>query len=207
MPAEKLDTLLQPDESLLKTEAELKRKGFIPERWQQIEQIEALRITTRMGQSLHERKQNWSETEIVQRRDTVARYFKDLMLEPSFEGGSYASERWLNLFEMIPRIIDMKADENIVPDVDGRVPFKSLGLEKSMIIGKWLINQIQSTLADEQKLSDNQLNDCFTNITPNQLNTVVEQIAQSGLTLLPESPKEHWRRISNEFSAESKKST
>lgn len=193
-----IEVLLNPSTTQLESEKSLLPKGMIPERWIQIENVETLRITTRLGQALEDRKKSWPENELKTRQETTTRYFKDLMLEPSFEGGPYASEQWLNVFEMIPRIVDIKQDESIVPDVDGRVPFKSLGLDKDMIISKWLINQIQASLPDGEKLRDKQLSDCFTNVSPVQLNTVVEQIAKSGLTLLPESPKEHWARIVNE---------
>ena len=190
-----IEHLLTPTPKQVQQEHELGQKGFIPDRWMQIEAAETQRMQAGMEQALQERMKDWKEGDIEQRRATVRRYFGDLMQPPSFEGGSYAAERWLNLYEMLPRVIDIKQDEVVVPDVDGRVPFSSLGLEKRAIIDHWLVGKVQAALPEDQRLTDVHRNDCFTNVSEQQLSTIVDQIAKSGLTLMPESPKEHWARI------------
>ncbi|KKS45147.1 hypothetical protein A3J20_05005 [Candidatus Gottesmanbacteria bacterium RIFCSPLOWO2_02_FULL_42_29] len=189
------DDLFHPTADQLQNEAELGRKGFIPERWQQIEAVEVTRMRQGMEQALLERTRNMSSEAFEQRRTTVNRYFGELLQPPSFEGGPYAAARWLNLHEMLTRVIDFKQDEGIVPDVDGRVPFQSMGLDKNTIISSLVTDRVQSALPEEQKLREAQLYGCFTNVTKEQLGAVVNQIATSGLTLLPESPNEHWKRI------------
>lgn len=190
-----IEHLLNPTPEQLQQEHEMGQRGFIPERWMQIEAAETQRMRSGMEQALQERMKDWKEGEVEQRQATVRRYFGDLMQPPSFEGGPYAAERWLNLYEMLPRVIDIKQNEEVVPDLDGRVPFSSLGLEKRAIIGRWLIDKVQAALPEDQRLTDTHRNDCFTNVTEQQLSTVVDQIARSGLTLMPESPKEHWAKI------------
>ncbi len=190
-----IEGLLNPNSEESQQERGLIEKGFIPERWLQIEAAETQRMSAGLESALQDRKKDWKEAEIPQRQATVRRYFGELMLPPSFQDGPYAANQWLNLYEMLPRIIDMKQDESIVPDVDGRVPFSSLGLEKGMIIKHWLIDRVQGALPKNQQLTDAHLRDCFTNVTEQQLTAVIDQIAQSGLTLKPESPKEHWARI------------
>lgn len=189
-----IDHLLNPAPEQLQQERETGRQGFIPERWMQIEAAETQRMRSGMEQALQERMKNWKEGDVEQRQATVRRYFGDLMQPPSFEGGPYAAVRWLNLQEMLPRVIDIK-QEGVVPYVDGRVPFSSLQLEKRSIIVRWLIDKVQAALPKDQTLTDTHINDCFTNVTEQQLSAVVDQIAKSGLALMPESPKEHWERI------------
>ncbi len=60
-----------------------------------------------------------------------------------------------------------------------------MGLEK----------RIQAALSTEKALTKNQLWDCFTNVSQEQLDTVIAQIAQSGLSIYPESPQERFRRL------------
>jgi hypothetical protein len=197
-----IEHLLNPPAEQAEAEAQGGKRGLIPDRWLQIEAVETERLQTSMEETLQERVKNWKEGEIDRRRTTVREYFGDLMHAPSFQGGPYAADRWLNMYEMLPRIIDIKQDEVIVPDVDNRVPFSSLGLEKQAIIKHWLVDRIQGVLPEEQKLTEVHLRDCFTNVTEQQLTAVIDQIARSGLTLMPESPKEHWQRIVAESSSQ-----
>lgn len=190
-----LNNLLNPTSAQLREEYEMAQQGLMPERWLQIEAAETQRMYTAMEQALQERMKNWTEGEFLQRQAKLRIYFGDLMQPPSFAVGPYAAERWMNLYEMLPRIIDIKQDEAIVPDVDGRVLFSSLGLDKRTIIGHWLVNKVQAALPKDERLTDAHLNYCFTNVTEIQLTILIDQIAQSGLTLMSESPMEHWRKI------------
>lgn len=195
-----INKLLNPPEEVIQQEEELKG-GYIPERWLKIEEIENKRIRSGIKDALQERAQNMTETDIESRRETVRRYFGDLMQEPSFPNGPYAAQRWLNLPEMMYRIVDVEKDKSIVPDVDGRVPFQSLGFDKNIILTHFLINDIQEALPPDQSLSDEQVRNCFTNVSETQLNTVVDQIATSGLSLREDSPREHWKKITAQGSS------
>lgn len=193
-----LDDFLHPTPEQLQQEKDLGQKGYIPERWLKIEELEQTRIQAALETALQERLKKLKPEEIEQRKQTVKRYFSELMEPPSFENGSYAAARWLNLFEMMRRIIDQEQDSTLVPDVDPRVPFSSLQLDKDAIIQNMLRTRIQDVLGKEKALSKPQLNDCFTNISQEQLDVVADQIALSGLTIFPESPNEHWASIARE---------
>lgn len=70
-----------------------------------------------------------------------------------------------------------------------------------MVLSGWVIDRVQAALPEEERLRREQLNDCFTNVSQEQFEAVVGQIAQSGLTLMPESPTEHWQRMVRESSS------
>ncbi len=195
-----VEHLLKPTPEELEREREMGMKGFIPERWLEIERIEMRRMQAGMEEALRKRLDEMEEGAIEQRQATVQRYFRDLMLDPSFKGGPYAAAQWLNLHEMFRRIIDKRQDENIIPSADERISFKSFALDKDAIIDLWLVEKIQAALSEAEKLTEYQIKDCFTNVSEQQLNVVIDQIAKSGLTLKPESPKEFWRRMSKKES-------
>jgi len=193
-----LEDLLQPTPEQLQQEKELGQKGYIPERWIKIEGLERTRMQAALETALQERLKKVKPEEIEQRKQTVRRYFSELMEPPSFENGPYAAARWLSLFEMMRRVVDLERDSGLVPDVDPWVSFHSNKLEKRAIINDLLAGRIQGTLGEEKAFSKQQLYDCFTNVSQEQLNAVTDQLALSGLTILPESPTEHWARLTRE---------
>ena len=185
-------------------EDEVTRKGHIPERWYQIKNIESTRIREGLEAALEERKKAWTEQDFGERKQTAQRYIEEQLLPSTWHQESheaphsnYAAAHWRNFFEVSDRVVDRKQDEELISGVDPRVPFYSRCLEKQEVINELLADKIQATLGG-QALTEDQLFDCFTNISPEQLDVISDQIARSGLTLRPESPKEHWERIARE---------
>lgn len=179
------DQLFEISDTDREAEAQLS-SGRIPERWMKIEALEVERMTQELAEVLQERAEKMSQEELQVRLNTLQRHWDELMLSPSFPGGPYALRQHLNFYELLPRVIDIKADEALVPDKDERISFSSLAFDKGMIILSWLRERVQNALAEDDRLREAQLKKFFNNVSQRQLNQLTQEIAQSGLTLLPE---------------------
>lgn len=116
--------------------------------------------------------------DIERRKLAIRRIFNINMLLLPTEAGLYVSERKindLNLFEIFSRILAIDTDEELVKSVPDQ--------DKRDVVFRWLIDRIQGALPEGQKLTYAHLNDCFTNVSEEQLTAVIDQIALSGLTI------------------------
>lgn len=168
----------------------------IPIEWQRNELEEVTRMRTALEAALKDRVNEWGENELESRRASVKRSFDSMMLAPSHPNGNYSICNTRNLIELISEVVDMAKDMPLVPDRDQALPFGTSNFEPRNIISSWMKDKIQIAMPEEMSLTYAQINDCFLNVSESQLQVVIEQIALSGLSILPETGSEKWARLS-----------
>lgn len=194
-----------PDEIFEITDADREAEaklpsGYIPERWLRIETAEVQRMREALETVLQERTQGWAEEELGARAGILQRHWDADMLPPSFPGGPHALQRWLNFYESLNRVVDLKTDETLVPDKDERISFSSGAFDKGGVILNWLRDKVQASLGENNQFTEAQLRECFTNVSQQQLHVLSQEIAKSGLTIFPETFHERLVKLVEENS-------
>ncbi len=190
------DELFQINDTDKQIEAQIS-SGYIPERWLRIETEESKRRKETLEIALQNRISTWTEKKLGVRAEMLEKHWDSEMLPPSFPGGPYAIHSWLNFYEFLPRIINIKVDAGLVPDKDVRITFSSGAFNNEGVILDLLKDKVQATLGKENQLTKVQLRDCFTNISQAQLNILSKEIVKSGLTIFSETFHERFIRLVN----------
>ena len=132
------------------------------------------------------------------RRVIVQRYIEEVI--PTEYPNGRAVSLLQNWWEIVGKIVDFYDNEakGLVGKSVVRTAEEDNEAWEKM---RKLTDEIQSKLRDNDKLSNDQLNDWLGRITPTQLNAIIEGITESSLPIYSKSPNERFNDAVNSLTS------